>query len=307
MYITEEEGRNLSFNYSFKQTFYRDPKRSRGMPEYIIVSEFMKGDDTHRQVGLEILTYLRQFCFATRDMLGTMLASKGLDVSILDEILDLYLEKYLINFFTISAYNMGEVPEDAMKIYCLDSGAIYILTHFSTTDSISWLSSDNIRSVELVTKYLATGLFASTLVQNKGKAVSAFIPVFDASIGKRMIRFSAAFTVMNGYTPLNYVLETVRGFDLPGPWMKKCGEQISVFSNGKHWQKYFDQEPGYVLLCENEVVAKDAAVILGRGMGDQEIRLITDGYFNGEPNSVFEFDRDKKILVPIHDKSFFAG
>lgn len=307
MYVTEEEGKRLSFNYSFKQSFYRDPKRSHGMPEYIVVSEFMKSDDTHRQVGLEILTYLRQFCFATRDMLGTMLATKGLEVSILDEILELYVDKYLINFFTIAKYDMGEVPPDAMKIYCLDSGAVFILTHFSTTDSISWLSSDNIRSVELVTKYLATGLFASTLVQNKGKAVNTFIPVFDASIGKRMIRFSATFTVMNGFTPLNYVLETVRSYDLPGPWMKKCGEQISVFSNGRHWQKYFDQEPGYVLLCESEEVALEAATILARGMDQQEIRLITDDYFNGDPNSVFEFDRENKKLVPIHDKTFFAG
>lgn len=307
MYITEEEGKTLSFNYSYRQSFYRDPKRNHGMPEYIIVSEFMKSSDIERQVGLEILIYLRQFCFATRDMLETMLVSKGLDISMLDEILTSYVEKYLLNFFTIAQTDMQEVPDDAMKIYCLDSGAIYILTHFSSTDSVSWMTSDNIRSVELVNKYLATGLFASTLVKNKGKSVSSFIPVFDASIGKRMIRFSGVFTIMHGFTPETYILETVRSFDLPGPWMKKCGEQISVFSSGRHWQKYFESEPVYVLLCENEEVALEAAKILARGLTNQEIRLITDSYFEGDPNSVFAFDRSTQKLVPVHDKSFFAS
>ena len=91
MYVTNEEGKTLSFNYSYKQTFYRDPKRNHGMPEYVVVQDFMKSDDKQRQIGLEILIYLRQFCFATRDMLGTMLAVKGLDVSALDDILELYV------------------------------------------------------------------------------------------------------------------------------------------------------------------------------------------------------------------------
>lgn len=307
LYVTKEEGKNLSFNYSYKQTFFREPKRSHGMPEYVIVLEFMNSDDKIKSIGLAVLNYIKKFYFATEDMLSDMLSANGLDASVLGELLETYVDKCLLNYFTISQYSMDEVPEDALKIYCLDTGGIYILEHFAKTDRVSWLSSDNIRSIELVTKYLVTGKFANALIKNKGKSVSIFDPIFDAYIGKRIMRFSANFTVMNGYTPLEYVLEVVRDFDIPGPWTKKCGEQISVFSLNHFWQRYFQMEPGYVLLCENENVALEAAKIITRGLAaNQEIRLVTDKYLSGDPNSVFSFDRDKQLLLPAHDKAFFA-
>ena len=306
LYVTKEEGKNLSFNYSYKQTFFREPKRNHGMPEYVIVLDFMNSDDVSKQVGREILSYLRKFYFATEDMLSEMLESKELDTSILSSLLETYVDKCLVNYFTISKYSMDMVPDDAMKIYCLDTGGIYILEHFAQADRVSWLSSDNIRSVELVTKYLATGMFANALVKNKGKSVNTFDPIFDANIGKRIMRFSADFRIMNGYTPLEFVLEVVRDFDIPGPWTKKCGEQISVFSGNRCWQRYFSMEPGYVLLCENEEVALEAAKILARGLSNQEIRLITDRYFSGDPNSIFAFDQGKQLLLPVQDKAFLA-
>lgn len=301
-YVTEQEGKSLSFNYSYKQCFFRDPKRNHGMPEYVVVSDFMKEDDDHRRVGLEVLLYLRQFCFATHDMLAEMLAVKRLPVNLLDDLLESYVEKYLINFFALVEFDAGELPEDAFRIYCLDSGGIHVLTHFSTYDAVSWLSSDNIRGVELVNKYLVTGLFANTLMKNKGKSLTSFIPVFDASIGRRTIRLSATFTMMNGYTPWNYLFEVVRDYDLPGGWIKKCGEQISVFSHDKHWIRYFDTEPIYMLLCENEDVAQRAAEILGRHLEDQEVLIATDGYLAGQPNTLFTIDSGEKKLVPSKDK-----
>lgn len=299
LYVTQEEGRKLSFNYSYKQTFLHDPRRNHGMPEYVVVSDFMKCNDTVRQAGLEILLYLRKFCFASRDMLLTMLQLKGLDTGLLDGLLEDYTDRYLLNYFTISQYDMGEVPDDAFRVYCLDSSAIFVLTHFSTTDSVSWLSSDNVRSIELVTKYLATGMFYQQLASGHANTLKEYSPLFDASIGKRMMRFSAKITVMNGFTPIHYLLDTVRDYDLPGPWTKRCSEQLSVFIQNNHWQRYYDTEPNYLLLCENVEQGREAAEIFCRLTQNKDFRIVTDEVLSAglKGGALYRYDETTKQLV----------
>lgn len=307
MYVTEEDGKTLLFDETYHQTFFHDVKRNHGMPEYVVVSDFINSDPNVREIGLEIMLYLKQFGFATKDMLITMLNAKNLDVSVLDSLLDSYVEKYILNYFILAKVAMNPIPEDAMKIYCIDTGAIYILTHFSSSDTVSWLSSDNLRSATLVSKYLLTGQFASILSQNKGSALASFSPLFDVSISRRMIRFSAQFTIMNGFTPLNYLMETVRAFDLPAPWMKKCGEQIAPFSRERYWQKCFDLEPTYVLLCEDQETATTAGIILNRYFDQQQkILLVTNDFLQGNPDSIFCIDPETKLLIPTVEKSFLS-
>ena len=304
MYVKNTEGKNLDYNYDYKQVFAHEPKRTHGMPEYVIVTEFWKSEEMVRRVGLEILLHLRTFGFATRDTLAAMLEAKGLDAGLLDVILDDYSKRYLINYFILARYDMGEIPDDALRFYCLDNGGVYILNHFSTTDSMSWLSSDNLRSVELVTKYMATGYFYSALAKLKGKNLTDFDALYNASIGRRAIRFSGRFAVMNGFTRIPYILEIVRDFDLPAIWAKKCSEQIGPYSREKHWKKDFENEPTYVLVCQTNETALEAAEILQRQIGEANIRIVLDAFLRGDSSAVYDYDGEKKALVGPSDALF---
>lgn len=306
MYIKNTEGKSLSYNYDYKQVFAREPKRSHGLPEYVIVTEFWKSDEASRRVGIEILLYLRTFGFATRDMLAAMLEVKGLDTSVLDGVLFDYANKYLVNYFILAQYDMGEIPEDAEKFYCLDSSGIHVLTHFSSLDSVSWLSTDCLRSVELITKYVATGYFNTALAKLKGKNLIDFDALYNAYIGRRNIRFSGRFSLMNGYTSIPYVLEVVRDFDLPGIWEKKCIDQIGPYAREKYWARDFGDEPTYVLVCETEDVALRAAETLQRQIGDASIRIVLDAFLAGDTTAVYDYDKDQRALVAPCDNLFTA-
>lgn len=304
MYVKNTEAKTLSYNYDYKQVFEHEPKKTHGMPEYVIVTDFWKSEDMVRRVGLEILLYLRTFGFATRDMLEAMLEAKGLDAGLLGCVLDDYTKKYLINFFILAKYDMGEIPDDALRFYCLDNGGVHILTHFSTTDSMSWLSSDNLRSVELVTKYMATGYFYSALTKLKGKNLTDFDALYNASIGRRAIRFSGRFTLLNGFTRIPYILEIVRDFDIPGIWSKKCSEQIGPYSREKHWKKDFEGEPTYVLVCQTRETALEAAEILQRQVGEASIRIVLDDFLHGDASAVYDYDGEEKALIAPSDTLF---
>lgn len=294
-YINQKDGKVLSFNYDFVQTFYHDIRSGRGMPEYAVVAEYMEEPPENRAAILEVLLFLKRFAFATVDHIETMMRLKGCNVD-LPALLNKCVEKYYLNFFTISKYDIGEVPDDAFRVYCLDSRAIYILTHFSSVDSISWFTTDNIRSIELVTKYLATGEFYQNLSEKRPESVKDFYPLYDATIGKRMIRFSGTFTCMNGYTPLDYIFEVVRSYDLPGPWQKKVSEQIAPFDE-RFWQKYYDTKPMYLFLTENLEQGREAAEIFFRITSNSNFLVTTDAAIRDGSLGVWEFNPDTKTLV----------
>ena len=145
--------------------------------------------------------------------------------------------------FALTQFVMEEVPEDAFRIYCLDHGARYILTHFSQTDFITWLSSDNIRSSELVAKYLMTGMFYLQVLMARGDSLRFFNPLADFSIGKRDIRFSGAFQIMQGFTPRDFIFEVIRHEDLPTIWQQKVNEKIAPFVLQSYWEMYYRNMP----------------------------------------------------------------
>lgn len=274
-YITEQDGENLSFNYSYKQTFFHDVKGNRGLPEYAVIAQFMAESEENRVAILETLLFVQKFAFASTPQIEAMLKRKGIAVDT-KELLNKCVQEYLLNYFIISKFDLGEIPEDAFKVYCLDTRATFILSHFSTADVVSWFSTDNFRCIELVTKYMATGSFYTELLDANKNSMKEFTPLFNVNIGRRMMRFSAMFSLVNGYTPLNYVFEVVRSYDLPGPWQKKVSEQVSIFDQEKCWHRYFDIKPCYVFLVENDEQGLEVSEIFYRLTGNKDFLILTD-------------------------------
>lgn len=221
MYVTEEEGKTLSFPYDWRQTWHHPFEMSRVVNEAQTIKAFV-ADGDERQMGLEILKLLLDYTFATYDQLVRLLTIKGLyDEDRLNALLKKYLDRRLINKFTMSAYEMDNIPEDAFVVYCLDHASRHILSHLYRDDvAVTWKSTNAIRGPELVAKYLATNEFYLSLMAVKTQTLSFFEPTVNYTIRNRDIRMSAMFRIMNGATPCDFVLEVVRDSDIPTNWRK---------------------------------------------------------------------------------------
>lgn len=279
-YITREDGERLNIAPYFNQCFHHESSQPKTMPEYTLVKAFIKMPEVDRQVILEVLKMLSQFTFATKAHLERMLKAKGLDASTLEENLSLMLENRQVNCFYLTQFMPAEYnpPEDAFLVYCMDFGALALLNHFGNSDYFSWFTTDSNRSSELVQKYLSTVEFFLTLAEVQGSALRYFKPTFDVAFGHREIRFSAAFEITDsnnvGHT---FLLETVRGFDIPLNWRDKLDRKIVHFvSKPKNWGRYFMEEPVFLILIEDEKYALEAAELFYRRTEKTNFRLITD-------------------------------
>lgn len=266
----------LSLNYNFKQVFHHEFARAVNMVEYYTIREYQDPQyKDERQAGLVILDFLKTFGFATRDQLAQMLEQKGINADNLDAILDHYVNRNIMNFFIAAAMPM-DIPDDALRIYCLDYGAVFILTHFSGSDCVTWLTTDGMRSIRLVVKYLTTVRFFLSMTESKRSELHYFRPLADFNIGNRQTRFSADFQIKSGFTERNFILEVIRKEDFPIDWLKKVDTQIEPFIAQKRWQRYYGPEPVFIFLAENKDVALEAADIFYRRMQSDQFRVTTD-------------------------------
>lgn len=310
VYISAEEGKIFSFPYDWKQTFHHAFEMSRAVNEAQIVKTYVV-EEEDRQMGLEILKLLFDFTFATRDQLERLLRIKGLEgVERLDDILDRYIDRRLINKFTLSAYTMDKLPDDAFMIYCLDHGARHILNHFYRDDvGVTWKSTNSYRSAEQAAKYLTTNEFYLSLMAVKRDDLAFFSPTVNFSIRTRDIRMSAMFRIMKGATPVDFVLEVVRSSDLPTYWMKKVGEQITPFIQDKFWMRYFRSEPTMLFLAENLDQALQISDIFQNGTKSMNFRVTTDADLASgiDKATFYKYDDAAKTMQPVVAKLFQAN
>jgi len=279
MYITKEQGKEMKFPPDLRQCFAHESSLPKTLPEYVLVKTFTDMTEYEKQVTLEVLKFLFQFTFATREQLARMLDQKGLDASGLDDLISKMLDDREMNSFYLNQFATSDpAPEDAYIIYCMDFGALFILKHFSSCDWATWFTTDAMRSSQLIQKYLSTVEFYLSLADARGGSLRYFKPIFDVSFGHMDIRFSASFEIMQGFTAHPFLLESVRSYDLPANWRDKVDEKILRFVNQeKNWGKYFPAPgPVYIFLCETEKDALEAADIYWRRVGIDNFRVTTD-------------------------------
>lgn len=288
-YVTLEQGKSLNFGYDYKQVFHHNSSLYKTSAEYVIVKDYCyTKNEEEKKIGLEILMFLRDFCFASQEQLETILKQKKLNTSYLPNILEKYTNSRIINFFILNRFDTGEIPNNAFYIYCLDHGGKFILSHFSPSDYISWMSSDNIRSTELIIKYLMTNFFYLNLHETKKENLKYFKPLFYVNIGKREICFSAAFQLMQKFTARDFIIETVRNYDLPTLFQKKVDQQFAPFILNNHWKKYYFILPVFIFLSENKEQALEISDIFYKRTKFEQFRVLLDEDLkNGFNNAVF--------------------
>lgn len=303
VYITAEEGKAFSFPYDWKQTFDHPFEMARAVNEAQIVKTYVS-EEADRQIGLEILKLLFDFTFATKDQLERLLRIKGIaEADRLDDLLSRYLDRRLLNRFTLSAYPMESIPDDAFVIYCLDHGSRHILNHFYRDDAgVTWKSTNSYRSAEQAAKYLATNEFYLSLMAVKRDDLAFFSPTVNYSIRTRDIRLSGMFRIMKGKTPVEFILEVVRSSDIPTYWLKKVGDQLSPFVRDQFWKRYFRLEPTFLFLTEDLDQALEVSEIFQRGTGTDKFRVTTDKDLVAgiDKATFYKYDPAAGKMVPVN-------
>lgn len=260
LYLTAADADSLSIPYDWKQSFERPFDMRRAIPEAQTLKPFITEDTQDQQIGLELLKMLLHFTFATPAQMKRLLLVKGIyDESRLEGILAHYIERKLLNRFSICVFPMDKNPDDALFIYCLDHSSRHILSHFYNADmAMMWKSTDALRSSELVSKYLATNDFYLSLMEEKGSALEYFDPTVNLSIRGRDFRMSASFRIANA--PSEFLLDVIHPNDIPLLWSKKVGH-IAQFINENHWKKHFSQMPTFLFMTKNLSQAEEMAKI----------------------------------------------
>ena len=106
---------------------------------------------------------------------------------------------------------------------------------------------------------------------------------------------------MNGFSPLDYLIDVVREENLPEVWPRRCSEQLGAYFEGKRWNKMYNAMPTYILLCENVDVGLRAAVRLAMQVEGLDIRVVLDNYTDGMENAVLAYDAEQGILTPVDE------
>lgn len=275
-YATEKEGKALHINYDYVQSWAHEFSIYRTRNESLMIRYFLESSREKQKLGLEILVFLSKFWFATKEYMLQLLHLKGLKTQDLEEILEEYLSNRILNCFTLAQFPLDEIPDDALRVYCLDHGAKFILTHFYREDFVHWQTTDNNRGSEQIVKCLSTCRFYLSLLAAKREDLRIFEPIFDVSIGRREARFSANFEIVKGTQTRKFILESVRAYDLPTYWRKKVAEQIAPFIMNKFWRQTFAEEPVFILLAESLENALEASDIFYRRTMSSNFRVTTD-------------------------------
>ena len=158
IYLKTDEVTSLSFPYDWKQSFSHASVQSKTNNEAMVLKLFLHGDFSkeEQQIGLEIIILLHEHVFATKQQMQRILEYKGYHAS--EKVLDAFLQKALLgrylNSFTLSRYELDEIPEDAFLVYCLDHGSMWILKHFYDNEiDRTWRGTNPIRGAEQVSKF----------------------------------------------------------------------------------------------------------------------------------------------------------
>ncbi len=309
-YVTAVQGKALKFGAQMrKQYFEHGSSPAKTMPEYILVKNFAALSREEKQVAVEVMQFLYNFTFASRDQLERYLRLKEVDTVCLSRCIHEMVNNRQMNSFYLDSDGAGcfgqTVPEDAFVLYCLDFGALPILNHFTKQDNNVWFSTDACRCEAQILKSLKVVEFYLALLEAQGSYLYAFNPHYWVSFKHLDFSTSAQFTICRNHKYGFFLFEVVNNDDLCGYWQKKLDEKIAPFvSQEGNWKKYFSSMPNFLLLVDNKEDGARAADYFfrrteaGTDPAKNTMRILTmDQMQKGLKNAYFSKYIDRKSVV----------
>lgn len=261
MYIKKDEN-FLSGNQELPQIFKNEFNLSVSNNE--IVKMYQAKVIT--PIDLKITKFLFSSIFATVSQIKSFLLKN--DEIIPEEEVEARLDKLVqyrvLNKFILSDgldHDKDEVPKDALNVYCLDLGGIYLIQSFTTeTGALSWMSGVNLKCSGLVLKTLFCNEFRLKVLDTLGPTLNYFrsypkfsnqktviTPTFDMGIKDGNISKFLICQVFTENDPYNVYQEQI------------CKMEILLSTNA--YKKYYPlpSPPPYIVITDNEYTALEVA------------------------------------------------
>lgn len=250
----------------------------------------MKDEKTITDRDLIIAKFLFQFGFATLEQLFVFLDGQ-ISVNSLKSRLDKLIQYRVINKFMICSSDETRIYSDALVIYCLDLGGKYLLSHYTSEDTLDWVSINNMKSSELISKDLLATEFYLKVKQSCPNKLYSYNVNPTHRIFRKNVSPSFDMGLKIGEETKYFIGEVVRKEDITDNFRKRI-EKIETLLITNSWkQYYFDSETPPILLifAESDEVANEVAKIITNTTSLKNFRLSTD----------------QRIQMPLYEKGAF--
>jgi hypothetical protein len=293
----------LQLPHHWQQHFPREYSMTNGISESMAIRWFNQSPSEYHP-GLDILSCLLEFVFATPGQLRRLLEAKGhFCPEGVDKLLDKYYGQRMVNRFSLGVDAGDKAEQDLLYIYCLDYNGKHVLAHYGDGDEdaiVGWQSTDAKRSSPSIAKRLAVTEFYLTLVEGKSRTMKFFWPRPKLGLGKKRFSLSGRFQIMNGFTPLQFLMDCVPTDDIYGKWDQKLYESMSPYIQSGDWSKQFPVEPTVLLLAETMETAKRAAELYAGCIGPNKMRVTTYEHMLRGLGEMTFYKQDPSLgLVPV--------
>lgn len=144
----------------------------------------------------------------------------------------------ILNRFIMSESEEVDFTNDNSAIYCLDIGGKYLLSHYSTSDTTEWVTSNNMMSQDLIDNIIMANEIYIKLISTVKDKLVTFGIMEERRVGKQSTIVDFEFGIQSGETIKYYIGNFFRESDIPKNFQNKAVKLESLIStNG--WKKYY--------------------------------------------------------------------
>lgn len=145
----------------------------------------------------------------------------------------------IINRFVLSENEENaNLNDDSSLIYCLDLGGKYLLSHYSSTDTTEWTTSENMMSSEKIDNVLMINDIYIKLLSTVKDRLTYFTIMQERRLNKKSTIIDFEFGLKTGDSVKYYIGNFFREDDMPINFQKKA-ERIEGLLNTEGWKKYY--------------------------------------------------------------------
>lgn len=287
-----------------KQTFHHEFNSS--VSKNVVLEMYHAGRITDRD--LSIMKFLFIFKFATAEQINRLLGEEQ-TIGALSARLDKLANQRILNKFLLSPVVENRIFPDSLQVYCLDLGAKYLLTQYSRYDADDWVSSENYKTSDLISKDLIAVDFYLNLRKQIGGRLEYFRSSNSLQLGRNTVSPSCEFSLKNGAGRTYMIGEVLKSYDTPFLFREKAAKLESLLSTNS-WKKFFfdsNDAPFLLLICENDLLAKEAGELLSTSTTITRYRLTTLERMKmplHEPGAFLRYDAESGELYEVASKIF---
>lgn len=241
-----------------KQVFMNKFTNTVGKNE--VIKMFNEGKLTNKD--LLICEFLFNNKFATLSQINAVLKANG-HTDLQQQRAFRLSQNRIINRFVLSEDDNGDFSDERNIIYCLDFGGKFLLTHYSSSDTTEWVTSNNMMSEEIINNILMSNeIYIKLLSTLKDKLVS-----FNIMEERRIARQSTTVDFDFGIqqepnSPVKYYIGNfVRENDMIKNFPNKAVKLESLIST-QGWKKYYfggETAPACFFIAQDDMTALNVA------------------------------------------------